>query len=152
VSRYRFIAAEKATDPVGLLCRTLGVSRQSFSAWANRGSSTRERADQQLLAQITTIHGASRGPYGAPGVHAELRDDYGVRVGRKRVARLMRTAGLVGCHRRRRRGLTRPDPRPPRRRTWLAVVRKLPTSSFFLVSTLTTGCPSARWTFACSLR
>jgi putative transposase len=56
------------------------------------------------------IHQRSRGTYGAPRIHAELRLDHGVCVSRKRVARLMRTAGLAGCHRRRRRGLTRRDP------------------------------------------
>jgi putative transposase len=110
VSRYRFIAAEKATHPVSLLCRVLDVSRASFYAWLERGPSAHKQTDQQLLRQISKIHRASRGTYGAPRVHAELRDDYGVRTSRKRVARLMRAAGLVGCHRRRRRGLTRPDP------------------------------------------
>jgi putative transposase len=110
VSRYRCIAAEKATHPVSLLCRVLDVSRASFYAWLERGPSAHKQTDQQLLRQISKIHRASRGTYGAPRVHAELRDDYGVRTSRKRVARLMRAAGLVGCHRRRRRGLTRPDP------------------------------------------
>ena len=110
MSRYRFIAAEKATHPVSLLCRVLDVSRASFYAWLERGPSAHNQTDQQLLRQISKIHRASRGTYGAPRVHAELRDDYGVRTSRKRVARLMRAAGLVGCHRRRRRGLTRPDP------------------------------------------
>lgn len=50
-----------------------------------------------------------RATYGAPRVHAELQAQ-GVRCGRKRIARLMRQAGLVGCHRRRRRSLTRRDP------------------------------------------
>jgi putative transposase len=88
VSRYRFIAAEKATYPVSLLCRTLGVSRASFYAWCERDPSARTRADEQLVKQITRIHRASRGTYGGRRVHAELRDDYGVGVGRKRVARL----------------------------------------------------------------
>ncbi len=109
MSRYRFIAAEKATYPVSLLCRVLGVSRKAFYAWAERGPSTHQRTDQQLLEQITQIHRDSRGTYGAPRVHAELREQ-GVRVARKRIARLMRTHGLVGCHRHRRRGLTRRDP------------------------------------------
>ena len=56
MSRYRFIAAEKAASPVSLLCRALGVSRQSFYAWLERGPSARARADQQLLEQITRIH------------------------------------------------------------------------------------------------
>ena len=110
MSRYRFIAAEKAYYPVSLLCRVLDVSGCSFYAWLQRGPSARARADQQLLQQISTIHRASRGTYGAPRVHAELRDDHGVRAGRKRIARLIQAAGLVGRHRRRRRGLTRQDP------------------------------------------
>jgi len=52
VSRYRFIAAEKATYPVSLLCRVLGVSRASFYAWCERGPAARTRADEQLLERI----------------------------------------------------------------------------------------------------
>jgi putative transposase len=146
VSRYRFIAAEKANYPVSLLCRVLGVSRQAFYAWHDRGPSARERADQQLLERITQIHRDSRGTYGAPRVHAELREDYGIRCGRKRVARLMRTHGLVGCHRRRRRGLTRPDPKATPApdlvgrlfdpgapdRTWYADISYIPTQEGWL--------------------
>jgi putative transposase len=67
-------------------------------------------ADQALTDQIRQIHARSRGTYGAPRVHAELRLGLDMGVGRKRVARLMRAAGLQGCHRRRGRGLTRRDP------------------------------------------
>jgi len=67
-------------------------------------------ADQALTDQIRQIHARSRGTYGAPRVHAELRLGLDVHVGRKRVARLMGAAGLQGCHRRRLRGLTRRDP------------------------------------------
>jgi putative transposase len=155
VSRYRFIAAEKANYPVSLLCRVLGVSRASFYAWCQRGPSARERTDQQLLQQIRRIHRASRGTYGAPRVHAELRDDYGVRVGRKRVARLMRHHGLVGCHRRRRRGLTRPDPAATPApdlvgrlfdpgapdRTWFADISCIPTAQGWLyLAAVLDGC------------
>ena len=59
----------------------------------------RQQVDQALLAQIRKIHALSRGTYGAPRVHAELRE-VGVRCGRKRVARLMRSASLEGAHRR----------------------------------------------------
>lgn len=103
---YRFVEREKAQHHVATLCRVLGVSRAGFLAWSARGPSTRQGADRALLAAIGTIHHASRGTYGAPRVHAELRAD-GVAVGRKRVARLMREAGLVGVHRRRHR---RPAP------------------------------------------
>jgi putative transposase len=107
---FRLIDQEKAHHPISLLCRVLGVSRAGFYAWQSRPRSARALADQALTEQIRAIHRRSRATYGAPRVHAELRLDHGVRVGRKRVARLMRAAGLVGCHRRRRRGLTRHDP------------------------------------------
>ena len=107
---YRLIDAERTRLPVSQLCRVLGVSRAGFYAWKSRPPSARAAADQELTEQILEVHQRSRGTYGAPRVHAELQLDHGVHVGRKRVARLMRTAGLVGCHRRRRRGLTRRDP------------------------------------------
>jgi putative transposase len=88
----------------------LGVSRAGYYAWSSRPPSARAVADQALTEQIRQIHQRSRDTYGAPRIHAELRLDHGICVGRKRVARLMRTAGLTGCHRRRRRGLTRRDP------------------------------------------
>ena len=101
---FRLIDQEKAHHAVSLLCRVLGVSRAGFYAWRSRPPSARAVADQALTAQIRAIHQRSRGTYGAPRIHAELRLDHGVGVGRKRVARLMGWAGLVGCHRRRRRG------------------------------------------------
>jgi putative transposase len=107
---YQLIDAERARLPVSQLCRVLGVSRAGYYAWKSRPPSPRAAADQELTEQILKVHQRSRGTYGAPRVHAELQLDHGVHVGRKRVARLMRTAGLVGCHRRRRRGLTRRDP------------------------------------------
>ena len=107
---FRLIDQEKAHHAVSLLCRVLGVSRAGYYAWTRRPPSVRARQDAELTNQIRTIHQRSRATYGAPRVHAELRLDHNVRVGRKRVARLMRSAGLVGCHRRRGRGLTRRDP------------------------------------------
>jgi putative transposase len=61
------------------------------------------------MKRIKGIHTTSRGTYGAPRIHAELQVT-GIRVGRKRVARLLRQAGLEGCHRRRRWSLTQRDP------------------------------------------
>lgn len=58
--------------------------------------STRARADLALTGKIEAIHRGSKGNYGSPNIHAELADDHGIRVGRKRVARLMRVAGLRG--------------------------------------------------------
>jgi putative transposase len=110
VSCYRLIDAEKAHHAVSRLARVLGVARAGYYAWACRPLSQRAAADQALTHQIRQIHARSRGTYGAPRVHAELRLGLDVHVGRKRVARLMRAAGLQGCHRRRLRGLTRRDP------------------------------------------
>jgi putative transposase len=110
VSCYRLIDAEKAHHPVSRLARVLGVARAGYYAFTSRPASPRTLADQALTDQIQEIHARSRGTYGAPRVHAELRLGLDIRVGRKRVARLMRVAGLQGCHRRRGRGLTRRDP------------------------------------------
>jgi len=79
----------------------LGVSRSGFHAWERRPPSDRNLADAWLGERIRQIHSSSRGTYGAPRVHAELRFD-GVRVGRKRVERLMRERQLSGLVRRRR--------------------------------------------------
>lgn len=100
MSCFRFIGVEKANYPVSLLCRVLGVSRSGFHAWEGRGPSDRALADAWLAERIKEIHAASRDTYGSPRVHAELRRQ-GIRVGRKRIERLMRTAGLCGYHRRR---------------------------------------------------
>jgi transposase InsO family protein len=109
VSRYRFIAAEKAHHSVVLLCRVLGVAKSAFYAWQHQRHSARAQADQQLTDEIKEIYDNSRCTYGAPRVHAYLRNR-GKRVGRKRVARLMREAGLVGRCPRRFRRTTIPDP------------------------------------------
>jgi putative transposase len=109
VSRYRFIHAERATYPVAVLCRVLRVSRAGYYAWAGRGASARARADEDLTAQIAVVHARSRATYGTPRVHAALRAA-GVRTSRRRVARLMRASGLVGCRRRRRVRTTVADP------------------------------------------
>ena len=107
---YRFIAAEKATYPVTLLCRILKVPRSSFYAWAEGEGARRARlrADDALAHEITVVHLASRGAYGVPRVHAELRR-LGHSVNHKRVERLMRERGIAGVTRRHRRSLTRAD-------------------------------------------
>jgi putative transposase len=110
VSCYRLIDAEKAHHRVSHLARVLGVARAGYYAWASRPPSDRDHADALLGEQIRQIHARSRGTYGAPRVHAELRLGLDIRVGRKRVARLMREHGLQGVHRRRRHGTTRRDP------------------------------------------
>jgi putative transposase len=109
MSRYRFIHAERATYPVVILCRVSGVARSAYYAWARRGVSARAVADEALATRIADAHARSRQTYGAPRIQAELRAG-GVRCARKRVARLMRAAGLVGCHRRRRTRTTVAEP------------------------------------------
>jgi len=94
------MSANQATFPVALMARVLGVSRAGYYAWAKRPPSARAVADAALLKQIRTVHAGSRQTYGSPRVHAELRAG-GKRHGRKRVARLMRAAGLVGASHRR---------------------------------------------------
>ncbi len=82
------------------MCRLLGVSRSGFHAWVRRWPSKRWASDVRLLELIHAIHSESRGSHGSPRVYAELRNR-GVRVGRKRVERLMRRHGLSGLVKRR---------------------------------------------------
>ena len=98
--RFAFIAVEKAAFPVGLLCRTLGVSRAGFYAWQGRPTAARNGADERLGLEIAAIHAESRQRYGSPRIQAEL-GARGCRTSRKRVARLMRERGLAARRRRR---------------------------------------------------
>lgn len=93
---FAFIAAEKANYPVSLMCRVLQVNRTAFHDWERRPPSDRDLYDAFLAEKIKAIHVASGGTYGAPRVHAELRLEHGIRVGRKRVERLMKDAALEG--------------------------------------------------------
>lgn len=95
---------------VALMCRLLKVSRSGFYAWEDRPLSARACSDLALTAKIHAIHRRSRESYGAPMIHAELADDHGIHVGRKRVARLMRAAGLQGATLRRFVVTTRTNP------------------------------------------
>ena len=94
------MTANQAEHTVGVMCRVLGVSASGYYAWRSRGVSARQRDDAALVGQIRTFHRQSRGTYGAPRIHRDLRD-VDVRVGRKRVARLLVQAGLRGVSRRR---------------------------------------------------
>ena len=87
----------QATHPVGMMCRLLQVSRSGYYAWLDRPMCARKRADLALTGKIAAIHRFSRETYGSPMIHAELADAQGIHVGRKRVARLMRAAGLRGA-------------------------------------------------------
>jgi putative transposase len=107
VTVYRHISEAKKAKGlvVSLQCELLGVSESGYWAWCKRPPSERELHDAWLIERIRAIHAASKGRYGSPRVHAMLRR-HGIRVGEKRVARLMRLAGLQGAHRRRRKGCT----------------------------------------------
>jgi transposase InsO family protein len=102
VTVFGFIAARKTEHSVKTMCRVLGVSRSGYHAWERRPPSPRLREDVALTEWIGRIHELSLKTYGSPRVHAELRLDHGIHVGRKRVERLMRRAGLSGQVRRRR--------------------------------------------------
>jgi transposase InsO family protein len=111
VNRFRFVQEHQAGYPVKRLCELVEVSRSGFYAWQARPPSRRSNDDAELLTQITAIHERSRGTYGAPRIEGQLRRA-GRCHGRKRVARLMRTNGLVGAHARRRWRRGRPDTAP----------------------------------------
>ena len=96
MSIFGFIAAEKAKHSIKTMCRVLEVSRSGYHAWVTRGPSPRACQDEQLTARIVEIHAANREVYGSPRIWAELVLADGERIGRKRVERLMRQAGLSG--------------------------------------------------------
>jgi transposase InsO family protein len=98
--KYEFIAAEKTTFQVNVMCRVFGVKESGFYAWCRRGESERTKADRALTETITDIFESQRCKAGAPRVHLALQQQ-GHHVGRKRVARLMRAQGLTPRRRRR---------------------------------------------------
>jgi putative transposase len=140
------MSANQAVFPIATMARVLGVSETGYHAWRHRPPSTHALADAALLKRVRTVHASSRETYGAPRVHAELRAG-GERHGRKRIARLMREAGLVGASRRRNGPITtrrdkeaRPAPdlvdrrfsAPGPNRLWVADITFIPTAAGFL--------------------
>ena len=99
------MSENRARYPIAVMCRVLVVSPSGYYAWAKRPVSRRAERDAALTEQIRAAHAAARGTYGAPRLHVDLADA-GIRIGRKRVARLMRNAGLTGVTRRRSRVTT----------------------------------------------
>jgi transposase InsO family protein len=110
--RLAFIHAEKAQFPVAALCRILGVSRQGYYASVKRRPSARARADAELQEQVREAHVASAHRYGSPRVQRELQRK-GLRVGKRRVERAMRSMGLVARAPKRFRRTTTRDPSHP---------------------------------------
>ncbi len=127
------------------MCQALDISESGFHAWRVRPPSRRARANDELLDRIRAIHQLSRGTYGAPRIQAELLDE-GRHVGRKRIARLMRNAGIVGVSKRKWCTTTVRDERVPpapdlvqRRfqtdgpnKLWVADITYVPTGAGFL--------------------
>ncbi len=150
------------------MCRVLEVSTSGYYAWRKRAASKRAQEDVVLLRQIRTAHAASDGTYGVPRIHAELAAAE-IRVGRKRVARLMREAGIAGVSRRRGIATTtraadrRPAPDLVERqfraegpnRLWVADATYIPTWAGFLFLAIVLDVFSRRvvgWAMATQLR
>lgn len=159
---------EKANHPITMLCRVLEVSTSGYYAWRHRKPSVRATWDARITKQIATIHTVSHRTYGSPRIHAELAA-LGIRCGRKRVARLMRTAGVVGCHRRRYIRTTKREaaaPAAPDRvgrqfvapradRLWTGDITYIPTQAGFLFLAVVLDVHSRRivgWAMANHLR
>ena len=102
------MSAHQAVFPIRTMARVFKVSASGYYAWRGSPASARATADLDLTPRIRTIHAASRGTYGVPGVHAEFKAD-GIAIGKKRIARLMQAAHLVGAGRRRSITTTRRD-------------------------------------------
>ena len=150
------------------MCRILGVSPSGYYAWLVRPPSDRELTDEWLLAKIREAHKASRDTYGAPRILHDLRDQ-GIYVGKKRIARLMRKAGIQGVSRRRGYKTTRKNPqaspapdlvdrnftasRPDQ--LWVADVTYIPTYAGFMFLSVVMDAWSRRiigWSMATHLR
>jgi putative transposase len=93
---FGFVLAKKAEHSIAMMCRVLEVSRSGYHAWVGRPPSARAVSDARLTARIRVLHKQRRGVYGSPRIWADLVLDDGERIGRKRVERLMRKAGLSG--------------------------------------------------------
>jgi putative transposase len=163
------MSAHQAMYPIRTMARVLKVSASGYYAWRSRPASARSTADADLARRIRTIHAGSHGTYGAPRVHAELKAA-GVAIGRKRVARLMRAAGIAGVSRRRSAPVTtRPafDHHPAvdlvRRNfvaerpneLWVADITFLPTLAGFLYLAVVLDAWSRRivgWAFSADLK
>ncbi len=96
MSSFEFVRAKKAEHSIAMLCRVLGVSRSGYHAWNGRPPSPRALEDERLTVRIRELHALRRKVYGAPRIWSDLVLDDGEKLGRKRVERLMRRAGLSG--------------------------------------------------------
>jgi transposase InsO family protein len=160
--------AHQAAHAIPSLARVLGVSASGYYAWVKRRPSRRAVQDADLLERIRAFHRASRGTYGTPRIHRDLRD-VGIRVGRKRVARLLKQAGLRGVSRRKwvrttvRSAMGRPAPDLVQRQfvasapnqLWVADITYIPTWAGILYLAVVLDVWSRRvigWAMAAHLR
>jgi putative transposase len=165
---FEFVKANQALYHVATMCRVLGVSPSGYYAWRRRPPAARVQADAAMSGRLRAIHARSRGTYGVPRVQAELAAE-GTHVSRKRVARLMRAAGLVGVSRRKAFHTTvrdrdaRPAPdlverdfsAPAPDRLWVADITYVPTWAGFLYLAVVVDAFSRRvvgWAMALHLR
>jgi putative transposase len=161
------VTAHQAVHPVAIMCRVLGVFPSGYYAWRTRPLSLRARTDVELTAQIAGVHRDSRGTYGAPRIHAELAAQ-GLAIGRKRVARLLRAAGLQSVSRRKVRTTVRDATARPAPdlvdhqfsaagpdRLWVAEITYVPTGAGVLYLAVVLDAWSRRivgWAMAAHLR
>ena len=131
MSPYELVDSEKAAFPIGALCAAVGVSRSAYYAWCKSTPSSRELANQRILAEIRTIHVENEARYGSPRVVDELRAR-GHEIGKHRVARLMRENGIWARIRRRFRHTT--DSK-----------HKLPVAPNLLEQNFTAAAPNQAW-------
>src|SRR3954464_6109172 len=87
--KFQFIRDHHEYFPVRLMCRVLEASPSGFYDWLRRPQSRRAAEGRALVEKIQAVHSDSRQTYGSPRVHASLKVE-GYRIGRNRVARLMR--------------------------------------------------------------
>ena len=99
--KFQFIEDHRQEYAVKTMCRVLGVSECGYYAWRKRPKSEREQKNEELTQHIQQIYLENRQIYGSPRIHVELKD-VGITCSRKRVARLMRVAGISAQHKRRR--------------------------------------------------
>lgn len=107
--KYEFMAVHRTEFSIRVMCRVLNVSASGYYAWVDRSPSRRQQDDDRLVEHIQTCHERSRKTYGSPRIHADLQA-MGIRVGRKRVARLMRQQGIRAPQKRRYRITTKREP------------------------------------------
>ncbi len=90
---FEFIDMNRTYHSIALMCRLYEVTRDGYNAWRRRGESVRRQEDNELYVLIKQVFDRHDGCYGSPKITRELRKQ-GIRIGQKRVARIMREHGL----------------------------------------------------------